>query len=309
MLGSLNDSFRSLWHQQFRGGIVRKGSRRSSTRFTRGSGRHRRRQVLEILEDRRLLAAVPSFTINDVQQLEGDDATSSFVFTVTRSGKTNQTSIVDYATADSLSSNAATAGVDYESKSGTLEFAPGEKTKTIAVTVNGDLDSETDEQFFVNLSNATGATLSDSQGLGTIEDDDSASVQNTIYVRSLEYETRQRGKQTEIRFIVDVRIDSDNDGISEDSDARAAGAVVVVSLYNSPVTKLNGDSNIRNFVGTLSEGVGSTYWYKLPGPGEYHVEVHDVSLAGCSWDPSNTLELGLDDEDQDGRPDLVIHIF
>lgn len=308
MLGSLSNSLRSLWHRQTRGGASRNGSRVSKN-FSNGRGHHRRRQLLEKLEDRRLLAAVPTLVINDVQQIEGDDATSSFVFTVTRSGKSNQTSTVDYTTADSLSGSAATVGIDYEFNSGTLEFAPGEKTKTIEVTVNGDLDSEPHEAFFVNLSNATNGEIVDDQGVGTIEDDDSASVQNTIYVRSLEYETRQRGKQTEIRFTVDVRIDSDNDGISEDSDARAAGAVVVVSLYNSDVTELNGDSNIRNFVGTLSEGIGSTYWYKLPGPGEYQVEVHDVSLTGYSWDPSNTLESALGDDDEDGRPDMLVSIF
>ena len=38
--------------------------------------------------------------------------------------------------------------------------------------VNGDLLDEANETYFVNLTNPTNATISDSQGLGTITDDD-----------------------------------------------------------------------------------------------------------------------------------------
>src|SRR5207249_2215454 len=38
--------------------------------------------------------------------------------------------------------------------------------------VNGDTINEADETFFVNLSNAANATISDGQGVGTILDDD-----------------------------------------------------------------------------------------------------------------------------------------
>jgi Calx-beta domain len=65
------------------------------------------------------------------------------------------------------------AGQDYEATNGTLTFEPGETTQTIEVTVNGDSDPETGgEDFFMDLSNATNATLLDAQGLGFIEDDD-----------------------------------------------------------------------------------------------------------------------------------------
>ena len=42
----------------------------------------------------------------------------------------------------------------------------------MSVTINGDISFEPDETFFVNLSNAVNATISDNQGLGTIQNDD-----------------------------------------------------------------------------------------------------------------------------------------
>ena len=52
------------------------------------------------------------------------------------------------------------------------DFHGGQLTKTIVVTVNGDLIIEPNETFFVNLSNAS-TPLADNQGLGTIQNDDS----------------------------------------------------------------------------------------------------------------------------------------
>jgi len=58
-----------------------------------------------------------------------------------------------------------------------LNFAPGELTKTVQVTINGDTLDEPNETFFLNLTNATTTTpsdpfIADNQGLGTIIDDD-----------------------------------------------------------------------------------------------------------------------------------------
>ena len=56
-----------------------------------------------------------------------------------------------------------------------LHFGTNQNTRTISITVNGDTKVELNETFNVNLSNATnGATISDSQGVGTITNDDAA---------------------------------------------------------------------------------------------------------------------------------------
>ncbi len=114
--------------------------------------------------------AVPSFAISDVSQSEGNAGTSNYTFTVTKSGATEVVSSVDFITADGT----ATAGVDYAGTSGTLNFAANETSKTIDVIVNGDLVPEGNETFFVNLSTPVNASITDNQGLGTINNDDAA---------------------------------------------------------------------------------------------------------------------------------------
>src|SRR5439155_17168571 len=100
---------------------------------------------------------------------EGNSGTTSFVFTVSLSNASSQTITVTYATADGT---ATTADNDYVAASGTLTFNPGDTSKTITVTVNGDTKFEPDETFTVKLSGATNATIADGQGQGTIVNDD-----------------------------------------------------------------------------------------------------------------------------------------
>jgi uncharacterized repeat protein (TIGR01451 family) len=123
----------------------------------------------------------PSLSINDASIAEGDSGTTPLVFTVSLSAASGQTVIVNYATAD----NSAAAGVDYQSTSGTLTFNPGDTQKTISVPINGDTTFESNETFFVNLSGQTNATISDSQGQGTITNDDAAPPTPTFFVDDL----------------------------------------------------------------------------------------------------------------------------
>ena len=80
---------------------------------------------------------------------------------------------MDYATVDGT----ALAGSDYTPVPlTTLTFNPGETTKSITVDVLGDTTVELDETFQVLLSNPVGATIADGTGLGTILEDDAATV-------------------------------------------------------------------------------------------------------------------------------------
>src|SRR5690606_35221011 len=102
----------------------------------------------------------PTLAINDVSQVEGNSGTSIFAFTVSLSQASPSSITVNYATADGT---ATTAGNDYVVANGMLTFAPGDLTKTVNVTVNGDTLVELDETFFVNLTSPTNATISDNQ--------------------------------------------------------------------------------------------------------------------------------------------------
>jgi uncharacterized protein YhjY with autotransporter beta-barrel domain len=111
---------------------------------------------------------LPSLAIDDVTVTEGNSGTTNAVFTVTLSAASGQTVAVNYATADGT----AVQPADYTSTSGTLTFTPGQTTRTITVPVIGETVPEANETFFVNLSGATNATISDNQGVGTISNDD-----------------------------------------------------------------------------------------------------------------------------------------
>jgi hypothetical protein len=120
---------------------------------------------------------IPAITIDDVSVAEGDSGTKTVDFTVSLSINPTQPVTVDYATASAApASGVATPGTDYQPTSGTLTFNPGETSKPVTVIINGDTLVEPDETFFVNLSHAQNATISDSQGAATITNDDTANL-------------------------------------------------------------------------------------------------------------------------------------
>jgi hypothetical protein len=120
-----------------------------------------------------VVAKPPVVSIGDVAETEGDAGVKLFTFTVSRSFD-GGISAVDWATTDGVTPGAiANAGPDYVAASGTAVFAPGELSTTLNVTVNGDVNVESDQGFLVNLSNPLNATIADGQGIGMILNDDS----------------------------------------------------------------------------------------------------------------------------------------
>jgi hypothetical protein len=87
---------------------------------------------------------------------------------VTLSAASSSSISVHYATVN----GSADAGDDYAPTSGTLAFAPGVTSQTIAIAVVGDTVPEPNEGFFVALSGAVNATIARLQGAGTIVNDD-----------------------------------------------------------------------------------------------------------------------------------------
>lgn len=126
----------------------------------------------------------PTLSINDVTVTEAAGTAS---FTVTLSTASGQIVTVAYATANGT----ATAGSDYTAASGTLTFNPDEITKTISVPITDDTstDSSTNETFVVNLTSPTNATISDSQGTGTIQDNETGPIK--LQVQNLQWGGQQ----------------------------------------------------------------------------------------------------------------------
>ena len=113
----------------------------------------------------------PSFAIGNATAVsEG----SPLTFTVTKTGTTSSTYSVNYATGGGT----ATSGIDYSATSGALVFgAGGTSSQTITVPTLTDSVVESPETVLVNLSGQTGgATVTTSQGSGTINDNSSSNL-------------------------------------------------------------------------------------------------------------------------------------
>jgi len=113
----------------------------------------------------------PNLTITDVSLTEGNSGTKIFTFTVNLSSQAPPGGVTfDIATADNTATSASN---DYVQKSLTGQtISAGNSSYSFDVTVNGDISVEPNETFFVNVTNVTGANVTDGQGQGTIQNDD-----------------------------------------------------------------------------------------------------------------------------------------
>jgi hypothetical protein len=156
-----------------------------------------------IVNDDQIVIEQPArISINDARLVEGNTGQTAFPFVVTLDRSHSAPVTVDYSTADGT----AAAPTDYVAISGTLTFAPGETAKTVTVQVNGDTTVEPDETFTVNLANVTGnATIVDSQGVGTIVNDDQMVIvpPSRIAINDLTTAEGNAG-QTAFRFTVSL---------------------------------------------------------------------------------------------------------
>ena len=160
--------------------------------------------------------APPSFAIDNVSANEGDE----LVFTVTKTGATALSHSVNYISFTNTASD-----TDFNPVSGTLTFAANQTSQTIPVQSLTDAIYEGDEIFTVNLhapSNA--ATISDSQGIGTITDDETPPVFNVSNTSTTEGQdlsfTITRDGATPLYQTVDYLI-SDGTAIAGDDYSRA----------------------------------------------------------------------------------------
>ncbi len=125
-------------------------------------------------------------SINDVSQNEGNAGSSDMVFTVTRSGGSD-----GVVSATWTLTNATTDAADFATAvfTGTVSFADGETSKTIAIPISGDLTVEPNETFTITLSAPTGgATFLDGSGTGTIRGDDLPPLGN-VWINEFNYDS------------------------------------------------------------------------------------------------------------------------
>ena len=104
-------------------------------------------------------------TVADASAQEGE--VLAFVVTLDRAVAHDAVAL-RYATADGT----ATAGEDYEARSGALSFAPGETEATVTVPTLDDALDEGSETMTLRLSGAVNARLAEPEGTGTITNED-----------------------------------------------------------------------------------------------------------------------------------------
>lgn len=147
-------------------------------------------------------------SISDAVLTEGDSGTQIATFTVTLDNEVASDVTLDFTTS-ALTASAADG--DYDAVSGTLTFGSNtgsSQAANISVVINGDTKVELDETFALLLSNLTtnalDVTLADSQGLGTITNDDSASI-------SISNVSSNEGTGGSTVFTFDVSLDAEVD--------------------------------------------------------------------------------------------------
>lgn len=203
-----------------------------------------------------------SISIDDVSQAENSGA---FEFTVSLSNESDTDVTVDYTTNDGT---ATTADGDYTASSAALTFVAGELSKTVSVTVNDDSKVEADETFTVGLSNAVGATIMDNHGVGTITNDDSASV-------TIEDVTQPEGNAASSTFTFTATLNAAVDG----------GVSVNYSTADGTATVAGGDYAAASGTLTFAGTAGETQVFAVTVNGDTEVEANEtfsVLLSGVS---------------------------
>jgi probable HAF family extracellular repeat protein len=200
-----------------------------------GAGFHAGQVRAYLMTPDNLPPAPLTLTITDVTITEGHSGTKSAVFTVNLSAASTQPVSVTFATAN----GSATAGSDYQVNSGTVSVAPGETSKTVTVLVNGDRLPEPNETFFVNLRNATNATIADSQGVGTIVDDEPR-----VSVSDVTRAEGRKGQTTLFTFTVTL--------------SAAYDQAVTMSFRTADGTAKTSDNDYIAKTGTLTFAPGET---------------------------------------------------
>jgi hypothetical protein len=112
---------------------------------------------------------------------EGPSGTTELDVPVTLSNPSTRTITASWATGfvTGASGNQADPATDYTPASGTVTFAPGDTSESVAITVSGDLTIEPDEYILVGFANPTNAKIGGIYGLGSgsiLNDDGSATI-------------------------------------------------------------------------------------------------------------------------------------
>ena len=205
--------------------------------------------------------------IDDVSLAEGSSGATTFAFTVSLSAPAPAGGVTfDIATADGT---ATLADNDYVQKSLTGQtIAQGSSSYTFNVAVNGDTADEPNETFFVNVTNVSGASVTDAQGQGTIVNDDATSPALSINDVSL---AEGNSGPTTFAFTVSLSQPAGPGGVTFD-----------IATADGSATLADNDYVQKSLTGqTIPQG-GSSYAFNVVVNGDTTVEPNEAFFVNVT---------------------------
>lgn len=210
---------------------------------------------------------LPRIHVDDVSVIEGDSGTVNAIFTVSLDAASPHSVSVDYATTD----GSGESGTDYSATTGTLTFSPGETEKTVSVVVNGDVNNEINEDFFLSLSSPVNAAIGDASGMGTIVGDDGPLLSiNDVQLLEADSGTSQMQFTVSLSAVAteafQVSYETENGTATADSDY---SPVTGTLLFNP------GDSSKTLLIPILGDETHE-------GDEFFTVKIHSATIVGIS---------------------------
>jgi hypothetical protein len=229
--------------------------------------------------------------VNDIWLYEGDPGTpSTAIFTVQMTPKSDLEVSVNYVTRD----RSAQASVDYQTQSGTLVFAPGETSKTIAVPILGDYVVEPSESFelFLSRLSTDAVSLLRDVAVATILNDDNAAVEiaptaftlaegeSAVYTVQL---TSEPVEPVTIELAPDARLSLSDTAVTFDNTNWDAPQTVTVTAVDDDIFYGTSSFTILHTINTIDDA------YKSYSVASVSVMVDDNDEVGLNLTPSNIL--------------------
>jgi Tol biopolymer transport system component len=205
--------------------------------------------------------APPDLTFDDVSAMEGNSGTTTLTFTLSLAAPAPALVTFDISTQDNT---ATVADNDYVARSlAGQTIAAGQQTYTFDVTVNGDVNVEPNESFFVNVTNVSGATIVDSQGVGTIQNDDIPALS----INDVSLNESDSGN-TNFSFTVSL------------SQAAPAGGVTFdIATADGTATTGGSDYVARTLTGQTIPAGQSSYTFEVAVNGDTVVEANETFVV------------------------------
>ncbi len=212
-------------------------------------------------------APPPQVTIADVTVIEPATGQTSAVLTVRLSAPSNKIVTLAWRTRQ----NTALADVDYVQSSGTLSFLPGLTQRQITVAVLADAIEESDEQFWVELSEVVNAELT--RGLATVTIKD-GTQRNRLPVAMDDVGTVSPG-QSVIVAVLANDVDADGDALTVSlSTLPAHGEAEVLADQRIRYTAAADYQGSDSFRYRISDGRGGS------AEAVVRISITEAALAG-----------------------------